>query len=167
MNGARQPLLPFVVTPLAVLLNAMRRERVPAVTTPLCVGFYVQAMLACIRLPGAQPGWIGLHALLKRTETPAEVLRYILTHELLYIVVPPGIVDGKPTAHPSEFWAREQEFAPERGATCGWLWLNFHACLKEGIKRDCKIVKRGWRRMMGRPRATMEHCRAMLTDFVL
>ncbi|MCX6996480.1 MAG: hypothetical protein NTV49_05220 [Kiritimatiellaeota bacterium] len=167
MNGAMQPLLPCGVPPLAALLDALRRERVPDATDPLRVGLFVQDTLASITLSDAPPGWIGLHALLNRPDTPAAVWRYILTHELLHSVVPPVVVNGKAIMHPPEFWAREQELAPERGAAWGWLWLNFHACLKKDTVRECVFVKPGWRRMMDGPRADMAQCRAVTADFVI
>jgi len=167
MKDGEQPLLPCVATPLAALLDATRRERIPDATAQLHVGLFVQDTLACITLPKGQPGWIGLHALLNRLDTPVEVLRYILTHELLHTVIPPHVVDGKTTAHPPEFWAREGELAPERKAAGNWLWLNFGIYLKEYAKREGVFVKPGWRKMMDGPRADMARCSAIAADFVL
>jgi len=93
-----------------------------------------------------------LHQLLNTPETPLAVFLNIFTHALLHLVIPARRIRGKEKRHPPEFFPREAALSPECVDSFAWLWTNFGAFLKVDRKREGVLVKRGWQRIMPRPR---------------
>jgi hypothetical protein len=116
-----------------------------------------QEPLACI-LHAETTAEILLHRLLNNPETPLAVFLHILTHEMLHLVIPSRVIDGKHTNHPPEFVERENALAPECLESWAWIWTNFGIFLEEDKKRETITVKHGWQRIMLTPRVPLEEC---------
>lgn len=151
------PFLPCVSCDLGAILSRVRRERVPNPSGQIPVLFVVQDPLACI-LHGEDTAEILLHRLLNTPETPAAVFLHILTHEMLHLVIPPRVIDGKETSHPPEFFERERALAPERQQSMSWIWRNFGGFLKRDKRQEAYTLKCGWQRIMFERRVPMEAC---------
>jgi len=67
---------------------------------------------------------IVLHPLLNHPDTPLEVIRFILIHELIHIVIPSVEIEGRQLDHPDSFWALEKQLVPERALY--WAWMYIH-----------------------------------------
>jgi hypothetical protein len=160
------PFLPCVSCDISVVLDQVRRDRVPGPTGQIRVLFIAQQPLACI-LQDQATAEILLHPLLNTPDTPPAVFLHLLTHEMLHLVIPARAVDGKNTIHPPEFLAREAAVAPERQESYAWIWFNFGGFLKEGRKGEGVTVKRGWQEIMHAARVPLERCNEIRTGLTL
>lgn len=145
-RAERAPRLAFTVTDVPALLEQTRRTLFPAITEPAQLFFIDGAFVACIHHGPRLGATVFIHDLLNRPETPPEVFRYILTHELIHLVVPSREIEGKIEPHPPEFWEAERELSPDRGMAFSWLWWSFSTVLKEDKENECIRVKRSWKR---------------------
>ena len=67
---------------------------------------------------------IVMHPLLNHPETPVEVVRHIVLHELLHLWIRPEEIDGKLVMHPPEFWQAEKRYVP---------WVKCSASRESGL----------------------------------
>lgn len=155
-NARSAPFLPYTSCDLRAVLDRVRCERVPKPSGQIPVLFIAQDSLACLRHHEAAE--ILLHRLLNTPETPVAVFLHIFTHEMLHLVIPSRLIEGKDTRHPPEFLEQEMALAPERGESWAWIWMNFGAYLREDKRRERTIVRPGWQQMMFTPRVPMEEC---------
>lgn len=100
-----------------------------------------RATLAFIKLSGVQPK-IVLHPLLNHPDTPLEVVRFILVHELIHIVVPSIKKGDDIIIHSEDFWRMEKELVPERDLYWGWMYFHFCGYVKHGNEKI--KVKKNW-----------------------
>ena len=127
-----QPEIPFVSFDLVQLLEDVRVERVPEAPAGIHVGFHDQRHLARIVRRGEQWQGIGIHPILNRRDTPVEVARFILMHELLHTVFPARVVGARFLSHPPEFQEEELRRSPPGERTRVWQWI--HACLGSWVR---------------------------------
>lgn len=161
-----QPCLSWVSFDLRAVLERLRRERVAVCRREVTIFFVVQEPLACITTAEAMAE-IRIHPLLNSPETPLLVFQHVLTHELLHLVVPPRVIDGKRVVHPPEFFEEERTLAPEWHDSSNWIRGNFYRYLKDDKKRQCVLVRKRWEEAMYRPRFGIEMFRTAVPNLVL
>ena len=149
-----QPKLPFFAFNIYSVLRRVQK-RFPSLAEK-CVPVWImnQPTLACIE--NGQSTSISLHPILNHPQTPELIIEYILTHELLHLVVGPRKIDGIFKQHPPEFYDAEKRIFPESGQAWAWLTLVFGNCLKKDSKKECVFVKMWWRRLMNLDRPSIE-----------
>ena len=103
---------------------------------------------------------IGIHEILNRSDTPREVIEFILGHELLHMVIRPRQIDGRVVNHPPEFWDAEVSLFPTRTLVWAWLYEALWSCLKVDKMREVTMVRRGWHNKVSNPFPTLKHIRA-------
>ena len=89
-------------------------------------------------------GFIRIHEVLNRADTPREVIEFILIHELLHIEIRPREIDGKRVMHPPEFWEAEARLYPQRQLIWAWFYFALERWLRDDEKREGMMVRRGW-----------------------
>lgn len=148
-----QPRLWRLPYSLPALLEEVRLEHFRHLPAEIPVNVTTFRPLSCIvhadPVAPAVPR-IFVHELLNHEETPREVLRSILKHELLHCVVQPRQIGGEMEPHPPEFLRAERELAPESAGAWRWMRENFGPALRherEGVK-----VKPSWQRFADSPR---------------
>jgi hypothetical protein len=72
-------------------------------------------------------------------------VKFVCKHELLHLRIQPREVDGRWRQHPPEFWAAEQELAPERSEAWEWICRRLRSRLKIRPRRERIDVRRNWR----------------------
>ncbi|NDC39504.1 MAG: hypothetical protein EBZ48_15945 [Proteobacteria bacterium] len=140
--------------------------------------------LACICeiTPGVREIW--LHSVLNHPGTPEEVVRYILTHEMLHVEVRPRLLTEsewrakrankrigdnemerlllKESFHPPEFFERAAELSPAAVSAPVWGWIGraFADFLIIDDERErIRIKPKAHRQLAGVPRPTMAEAR--------
>jgi len=111
--------LPYAIDEVVA---SVRADYFPLLTVETPVVFADGRPIACIADAGSATPVIYIHPALSRPETPPEVLRFIIKHELLHIEVPSVRSGRRVLHHPPAFWEREWEIAPE-SREC-WAWLR-------------------------------------------
>lgn len=101
--------------------------------------------LACCHVC-EQPPLIEVHEILNTRALPVWVFDHVVLHELIHLIVPSRLVEGKKTAHPPEFWDLEKRFSPKRADAMDWLYMTFRDELITDEKAECIRVRRGWRK---------------------
>jgi hypothetical protein len=117
-----------------------------------------QPSLACIAVSDESASII-IHPVLNHTQTPIEIMRYIIIHELIHIIIRPREIDGKIIKHSPEFLEKEKELVPERHICWYWVYDTLFDCLKIDNENERTFVKRNWRKMMRGGRPTYEEVR--------
>ena len=148
-QAERSPHLAFTLPNVQALLEQIRVTRFPTISDRLEVFFIDGPFVACIYHSSHSPlsgGTIFLHDILNRPEVSPAVFEYILTHELIHLIVRGREVEGKMTTHPPEFWEMERELVPNRDVAFSWLWLSFSRVLKRDKEHEGIRVKRRWKR---------------------
>ena len=141
-----QPEIPFFSFDIYSVLKRSQ-ERLPSLAEKsVSVWIMNQPTLACIE--NGKSASISLHAILNHPQTPELVIDYILTHELLHLIVGPRKIDGILKQHPPEFYDAERRTFPEFEQAWAWLILVFGNCLKMDSKKECTFIKTSWRRLM-------------------
>jgi len=148
----RQPILPYVNCDLRALLAEVHEQRTPEVCRRPGIFFVEQGWLACIVESQETNPAIYLHGILDNLEVPQAVFRFILTHELIHLLVPSAEVNGKMTSHPPRFREREQRLCPELPTVWEWIWQHLWRTLVIDRKAEGLRVRRDWARVLGRPR---------------
>src|ERR1017187_7990965 len=144
-RAARTPHLAFTLPNVPALLEEIRATRFPTISDRLEIYFIDGPYVACIRQSTVSDASIYIHNILTRPEFPPAVFQYILTHELIHLIVRGREVEGKFTTHPPEFWEMERELVPNRDMAFSWLWLSFSTVLKRDKEREGIRVKRQWK----------------------
>jgi len=166
------------------LLDQVRRKHFRHITESVDVCYLQTESLACICqiAPGVREIW--LHSVLNHPGTPKEVMRYILTHEMLHVEVRPRLLtesewrakrankqigdkemEGlllKESFHPPEFFEREAELSPAAVSGPVWSWIGraFAAFLIIDHEREGLLVKpKAHRQLASWPRPTMAEAR--------
>ena len=148
-RAARTPHLAFTLPNVPALLEEIRATRFPTISDRLEIYFIDGPYVACIWHSALYPlsgATIFIHNLLNRPEVSPAIFGYILTHELIHLIVRGREVEGKFTTHPPEFWEMERELVPNRDMAFSWLWLSFSTVLKRDKECDGIRVKRRWKR---------------------
>ena len=141
-----QPKLPFFAFDIYSVLKRSQ-ERLPSLAEkPVSVWIMNQPTLASIE--NGKSASISLHAILNHPQTPELVIDYILTHELLHLIVGPRKIDGILKKHPPEFYDAERLTFPEFEQAWAWLILVFGNYLKRDSKEECTFVKPSWTCLM-------------------
>ena len=149
-----QPKLPFFAFNIYSVLKRAQ-ERLPSLAEKsVSVWIMKQPTLACIEI--GKSASISLHAILNHPQTPELVIDYILTHELLHLIVGPRKIDGILKKHPPEFCDAERRSFPELEQAWNWLMLVLGDCLKRDEEKECIYIKRFWRRSMKFDRPPIE-----------
>ena len=151
----RQPSLEFVPFSMPTLLGGIKSSLFPDVMQSVNVYFVTRGPLACIVHEDFR-ATIYIHQLLNNTDTPKEVVTFIIKHELLHLRIPPRTVKGKKVDHPPEFWEAERSIAPERQYSWRWIWANFMMCLKIRPRLERIDVLPSWRRAWSGHRPQLE-----------
>ena len=119
-----------------------------------------RATLAFINLSGDQPK-IVLHPLLNHPDTPLEVVRFILVHELIHIIVPSIKIDGKLIIHSEDFWSMEKALVPERTLYWSWMYFHFYDLFKK--ENEAIRVMKKWEKAMHGARMSLKEYREKMT----
>jgi hypothetical protein len=144
-----EPQLPMFSFSLPSLLNEVRGEFPELLSKRVTVWLRIQPTLATVQLDDNEVV-INLHAVLNHAQTPEQVIRFILRHEMLHMIIPPREVDGVVVSHPPEFWAVERGF-PDRVPVWTWLTVSLGSCMRSNKKQQRTLITRGWKtRMYGR-----------------
>ncbi|MDA0590351.1 MAG: DUF45 domain-containing protein [Planctomycetota bacterium] len=167
-RARKQPALCFVDVDLPELLKELLAGQFADIDQSVRVSFVSEGPLACID-PG-QPAHIYIHQVLNHPDTPREVIRYVLQHELLHLRIPS---DGD-DAHPPAFRDAEKRLCPDMGKAWGWMLVNLGQFTRKDSSRQQITVGRNWRdiwRREGRPLAfewgdldSGRHCRSVDAD---
>lgn len=83
---------------------------------------------------------IMIHTILNNSETPQDVIAYIIKHELLHLIISPRMIDGKMTSHPPEFYEEQTKISPEGDEIFFWLFRKYFHYLKQDNKAECIYV---------------------------
>lgn len=165
LERARQnPCLPM----LSFDINSVHADAVrihfPSLDIPVNLYFVEIATLACVLKKdiGAD---IFIHVILNDYCTPIQVCNHIILHELLHLIVPPEIIEGKEVSHTPMFWQQERQMIPDRSTSWGWIWTNFSMCLRKDVKAECIHVRRNWKKYANMPRCSWEHCKTLQASF--
>jgi hypothetical protein len=158
-------MLPFVYFDLPALLHLVVSHHFPGLEIPVWAAFSRVSLsrtesLASIRF-NDRTAEIRIHEILNRSDTPREVIEFILGHEVLHIKVPPREIDGRLVSHPPEFWEAEARMFPERSLVWAWLYAALWPRIKSDKKREATMVKRGWQDGISRHFPTLEDARAI------
>lgn len=97
--------------------------------------------LAFVRQETNRP-FIGLSYLLNHPETPQQVMRDILTHELLHLRIPPREIEGKIVSHPPEFWEAQKILIPSFSISFAWCQIAFFTTVDIDREREGVWVHR-------------------------
>jgi len=152
-----QGYLPMVSFDVGALCAEVAHLILPPGAPRIDVSFCENDTLACItKLPDGAS--IYIHVLLNEGTTPPQVCRYIITHELIHMVVPPETIDGRQVYHTETFWSCEAQAAPERAQVWAWIHLNFYPCIRRDERNERTIVKRNWKRFRGKSRCSWDFC---------
>jgi hypothetical protein len=159
------PMLPFVHFDLPVLLQQVVSRHFPDMEATVSASFMLASLsrtesLASVRV-GGRTAEIRIHEILNRSDTPREVIEFILSHEALHVRVPPREIDGRPVKHPPEFWEAETRLFPERSIVWAWLYAALWPRIKFDKKRESTMVKRGWQNASDRRFPSLEDARAI------
>lgn len=149
-----QPALWRTSVDVPALVEEVRALSFPRVPGPVPVFFATHRPLACaITQPGelAFPA-VYIHQVLNHPETPVEVLRFVVKHELLHLAIPPKRTGRRVQTHPREFWDAEARIAPE--ALLAWRWVeeNLGQCLSKRWRAEGIHVTRAWTALEFAPR---------------
>jgi hypothetical protein len=158
-------MLPFVHFDLPALLRLVVSRHFPGIEVMVSVSFMQAPLsrtesLASVRV-GDRTAGIRIHEILNRSDTPREVIEFILGHEVLHIRVPPREIDGRIVPHPPEFWEEEGRLFPTRSLVWAWLHTALWPRLKLDKQREATMVKRGWQNGVHSPFPTLEDVRAI------
>ena len=149
-----QPEIPFLAFDIYSVLKRSQ-ERLPSLAEKsVSVWIMNQPTLACIE--NGKSASISLHAILNHPQTPELVIDYILTHELLHLIVGPRKIDGILKQHPPEFYDAEKRTFPEFEQAWAWLILVLCDCLKRDEEKECIYIKRSWRQLIKSKRPSIE-----------
>jgi hypothetical protein len=145
----RESYLPMIGYDIHALCAEIKRSRFPSHSLPpVLATFCENDTLACV-CPTEHRIDIYIHLVLNFPSTPVQVFRLILTHELLHIVIPSEMVDGKVVHHTGAFRREEKRMCPEISQAWTWLWTNFGPCLRRDKKEEVTVVKRNWKQFYG------------------
>jgi len=158
-------MLPFVNFDLPVLLRQVVSRYSPDIEVMISASFLQASLsrtesLASVRV-GSQTAEIHIHEILNRSDTPREVIEFILSHEVLHISVPPREIDGRLVKHPPEFWEAETRLFPERTLVWSWLYAALWSRIKFDEKTEATMVKRRCQNASDRRFPTREDVRAI------
>ena len=101
---------------------------------------------------------IYFHLLLNDSRTPIQVCRHIIIHELIHLIIPSRIIDGKLINHTDDFWECEERMSPQRDVSWRWLNCNFFDCIKSNIKSERTIVLRTWKKVIDAEWCSWDQC---------
>lgn len=149
-----RPSLTFLAFSPSRLLAEIQADLFPDVRHRVRVDFVTEGPLACIAHTDDEAS-IYIHQLLNHSDTPIEVIRLILKHELLHLRIGPTCNNGKTVFHPPEFWTAERDIAPEHDSAWAWIWVNFALCLKRQPKQERIQVRPRWKRTWSHPKADL------------
>jgi len=153
-KSVSHPELPFFGFDIYRVLERATSRISPATDSPLTLWIINQPTLACIET-SSKP-CIFLHSILNHHQTPELVMDFILTHELLHLVVPPREIGGIVKWHPPEFLEAERRAFPELELAWNWLTSALCPCLKPDPKKEATLVKTSWRRFVRAERPSIE-----------
>lgn len=143
-RARKQPSLCFVDVDLPELLTELVAGEFADIDQGVRVSFVSEGPLACID-PG-QPAHIYIHQVLNHPDTPREVIRYVLQHELLHLRIP----SHGDNAHPPEFREAEKRLCPDMGKAWGWMLVNLGRFTRQDPLRQRVKVLRNWREIWRR-----------------
>ncbi len=141
-------MLSFAGADLTLLLEDVRTCLFPGLPGLPKWQFVQATSLACIHHGPSVGMSIYLNVILNHSETPELVYRHIFIHELIHVMVPSRVIDGKTKDHPPEFWEAESRLSPDRDLAWDWLWHNLGCCLVHHKKSESVRVKRGWAQIL-------------------
>jgi hypothetical protein len=154
------PELPFFGFDLYSVLTRAR-SRLPLIADhPVALLILKQPPLACIET--SDKPCILLHSVLNHYQTPEMVVDFILTHELLHLLVPPKEINGIMKSHPPEFREAERRTFPEVELAWNWLIMALGPWLKRDPKKETTFVKATWRRLVRVERPSIEQVSKLL-----
>ena len=161
-----QPRLNYTCCSLDNLVDEVKSEYFPDLQCDIEIHFMWHDTLAFIaHLKDRNKAQIVIHIVLNHTNTPPEVFRFIIKHELLHLVIPAREIKGKIKQHPPEFWRREEEISPESELVWNWLWENIWVCLKRRPRLERTDVNHEWQKCCGRTPFSLEYCMEEMKDF--
>lgn len=144
------------------LLEEIRKQYFPEIEKPVTICFMKLETLAYI-ISTPIEDQICIHSLMNHKDTPAKVIKFIIKHELLHIRIRPVEIKEKLISHPPEFWEAEKLIAPERELIWGWVWVQFHECLKRNKEEEKTRVKKNWKKYMKHERITLARAIEIMT----
>ena len=105
-----QPCLNFLPFAAHEMLADLHAHLFPDICHAIALYFVTRGPLACVVF-SEDAATIYIHQLLNHPDTPAEVITWILKHELLHLRIPPISINGKEVQHPPRFWEAEKAFS--------------------------------------------------------
>ena len=162
-------MLPFLDFDLSALLQEVISRDFPNLETSVSVSFFKAVLsqtetLANVAL-GARAAKIRIHEILNRSDTPRDIIEFILVHEMLHMVIRPRQTDGRTVQNPPEFWEAELRLFPARRLAWDWLSWTLIPWLKSDGKRERTLVLRGWHKGARRSFPTIEEVREFKSTF--
>lgn len=146
---------------LEEVLEEVQKAFFPKLCVRPRIGFGKMVRLAYIEKGDLARAYLMISSIFNHPETPEFVIRYIVKHELLHLVVPGRVPDGKKkeSQHPPEFFWWENKIAPERGAAWQWMSLNFYGALKRMPRKEQHVIKKSsFRGLRWAKRVSMADC---------
>ena len=145
------------------LLKAIHREIFPHIDATIQIGYARRKELASIQNISDKVWRIHLNSVLNSHETPEQIIRHILIHELIHIEIRPRILTpeewlnspykGKRSkraleksltreaSHPPEFAERERSLSQDGPLTSEWLFTQFGLWIRHDPELDGIILK--------------------------
>lgn len=154
--------LPRVSFEMEALLREVHAEFFQDVPLPgIC--FAKTKCIAYINSRSADAPFIVINQVFNRRETPIEVIRAIIKHELIHLVIRPRKVETKWVSHPPEFWEMEKRISPESDSMWSFTYLNFCCGLvslpeDELSERGLYLKPRYAKKRMNDSLLSMEEC---------
>jgi len=128
------------------------------------IWFGPQETLACIQHDDMHQR-ILIHSVLNHPDVPQEVIEFIIIHELIHLVVPGRVIEGKLKQHPPEFWKKEQEMAENRQISWSWTFIALSQLYRKDEEGEGLIIPRSWKRMAPKRYPSLENIKQLDPDF--
>ena len=135
-----QMCLPMLSFDLWDLVSEVMQTCFPQSRPRIDISFCINNTLACV-LMNEKCNDVLIHAVLNDDQTPRQVIRHIIAHEMIHLLIPKEEIDGRVVYHTEAFWQKEKEIVPERSQSWAWIYMNFHGCIRRDEKKEATFVK--------------------------
>jgi len=149
--------LPMLSFDLWDLVSEVMQTCFPQSRPRIDISFCINNTLACV-LMNEKCNDVLIHAVLNDDQTPRQVIRHIIAHEMIHLLIPKEEIDGRVVYHTEAFWQKEKEIVPERSQSWAWIYMNFHGCIRRDEKKEATFVKANWRKFMRQDRSSWHTC---------
>lgn len=166
VRARRTPYLPMLSFDIHSICADVLKTNFPGLDMPINIYFVEDIALACI-VNKNDSADIFIHVLLNDPSTPIQVCKHIVTHELIHLIAPCEMINGKEVSHTPAFWQHEMQMVPERSISSVWIWRNFFLCLRRNKQEEGIRVKKNWKTFANKNRLPWEYFKKWAASFEL